>query len=338
MPPPDAGGGVAALPGRVAPIALRRARPRLGDTIFGTGVLLTGGLVLVVLGAMIVFLVLQSLPAMQHYGFFSFISSARWAPSEADPVSTSPNPYGILQFIYGTVLTSVIGMIIALPLAVGAALVITDIAPQRLRRSLSSVVDLLAAVPSVIFGLIGILVLVPLLTVVIPPIKDAFGDHAPFFFSGPFYGPSILAAGVVLSVMIAPYIISVSREVLLAVPKDLREAAFALGATRWETTWQVVVPSARRGIMGSIFLALARALGETMAVTMVVGNTPKIAASILAPGDSMASVVASQFTEAVGDLYLSSLIELGLVLFAITIVLNGAARLLILATAAKGAN
>src|SRR5579864_2649393 len=161
MPPPDAGGGVAALPGRVAPIALRRARPRLGDTIFGTGVLLTGGLVLVVLGAMIVFLVLQSLPAMQHYGFFSFISSARWAPSEADPVSTSPNPYGILQFIYGTVLTSVIGMIIALPLAVGAALVITDIAPQRLRRSLSSVVDLLAAVPSVVYGFWGIFALIP---------------------------------------------------------------------------------------------------------------------------------------------------------------------------------
>jgi phosphate transport system permease protein len=137
--------------------------------------------------------------------------------------------------------------------------------------------------------------------------------------------------------MVAPFIISVSREVLLAVPKDLREAALALGATRWETTWQVVVPHARRGIMGSIFLALARALGETMAVTMVIGNTPKISASLLAPGNSMASVIASQFTEAVGNVYLSSLIEVGLVLFGITIILNGAARLLILATGDKGA-
>ena len=139
-------------------------------------------------------------------------------------------------------------------------------------------IELLAAVPSVIFGLIGIFVLVPLLKIVVPPVKDLLGDHPPFFFSGPFYGVSILAAGVVLSVMVAPFIISVSREVLLAVPKDLREAALALGATRWETTWQVVVPYARRGIMGSVFLALARALGETMAVTMVVGNTPKIMA------------------------------------------------------------
>ena len=164
----------------------------------------------------------------------------------------------------------------------------------------------------------------------VPGVKDALGFLP--IFSGPFYGVSLLSAGVVLSVMVAPYIISVSREVLLAVPKDLREAALALGATRWETTWNVVVPHARRGIMGSIFLALARALGETMAVTMVVGNTPKIFGSLLAPGYSIAAVIANEFAEATTDLQISTLIELGLVLFGLTIVLNGVARLLILAT------
>src|ERR1700682_2860249 len=161
MPPPIAGGGVAALERRAPPIALRRHRRRVAGSIFGTGVALTGGIVIVVIAGMLVFLVLQSLPAIQHYGFFSFLTSARWAPSEADPTSTHPNPYGILQFIYGTLLTSFIGMMIAVPLGVGAALVITDIAPQRLRRPLSSLVDLLAAVPSVVYGFWGIFALIP---------------------------------------------------------------------------------------------------------------------------------------------------------------------------------
>jgi phosphate transport system permease protein len=239
--------------------------------------------------------------------------------------------------MYGTVMTSALGLLIAVPFGVGAAIFLAELAPPKLSDGTTFLIELLAAVPSVIFGLIGILVLVPLLQVVVPPVKDLFGDHPPFFFSGTFYGVSLLSAGVVLSVMIAPFIISVSREVLLAVPKDLREAALALGATRWETTWQVVVPYARRGIMGSIFLALARALGETMAVTMVIGNTPQIKASLLEPAHSMASVIASQFTEATGKLYPSSLIEVGLVLFGITIILNGAARLLILATGDKAA-
>ena len=151
-------------------------------------------------------------------------------------------------------------------------------------------------------------------------------------FSGPFYGVSLFSAGVVLAVMIVPFIISISREVILAVPNDQREAALALGATRWETTWDVVVPFASKGIVGSIFLALARALGETMAVTMVIGNDPKINASLFAPGYSIAAVIANEFTEATGDLYLSALIELGLVLFALTIVINGAARLLVMST------
>jgi phosphate transport system permease protein len=259
---------------------------------------------------------------------FGFLTSTSWNPVTGE--------FGALPFIYGTVVTSALGLLIAVPFGVGAAIFLAELAPPKLSDGMTFLIELLAAVPSVIFGLIGIFVMLPLLLTIIPPLKDLFGDHPPFFFSGPFYGPSILAAGVVLSVMIAPFIISVSREVLLAVPRDLREAALALGATRWETTWQVVVPYARRGIMGSIFLALARSLGETMAVTMVVGNNPKIVTSLLAPGYSIAAIIANEFAEAPGATYTSALIELGLVLFALTIVLNGAARLMILATGQKG--
>jgi len=271
----------------------------------------------------------HSAVAREKFGF-RFLTSTEWNPVTGD--------FGALPFIYGTVVTSALALLIAVPFGVGAAIFLAELAPPKLSDGMTFLIELLAAVPSVIIGLIGILLLVPLLLTVVPPIKDSFGNHPPFFFSGPFYGPSILAAGVVLAVMIAPFIISVSREVLLAVPKDLREAALALGATRWETTWDVVVPYARRGIMGSIFLALARALGETMAVTMVIGNSPRIVASLLASGNSMASVIASEFSEAIGDVYPSALIELALVLFALTIVLNGAARLLILATGEKGAS
>jgi phosphate transport system permease protein len=260
---------------------------------------------------------------------FKFLVTTAWNPVTQD--------FGALPFIYGTVVTAAIGLLLAVPFGVGAAIFLAELAPPRLSDGMTFLIELLAAVPSVIFGLIGIFVLVPGLLKVIPPLKDVLGDHAPFFFSGPFYGVSILAAGVVLAVMVAPYIISVSREVLLAVPKDLREAALALGATRWETTWDVVVPYARRGIMGSVFLALARALGETMAVTMVVGNNPKIVASLLAPGYTIAAIIANEFGEASGAMYTSALIELGLVLFALTIVLNGLARMLILATGDKGA-
>ena len=217
--------------------------------------------------------------AREKFGFH-FLITSEWNPVAGQ--------FGALPFIYGTVVTSLLALLLAVPFGVGAAIFLAELAPPKLSDGMTFLIELLAAVPSVIIGLIGILVLVPLLSIVVPPVKDLFGDHPPFFFSGPFYGVSILAAGVVLAVMVAPFIISVSREVLLAVPKDLREAALALGATRWETTWQVVVPYARRGIMGSIFLALARALGETMAVTMVVGNSPKISASLLAPGYSIA--------------------------------------------------
>ena len=257
---------------------------------------------------------------------FSFLFTNIW-----DPIA---GQFGALPFIFGTVVTSALGLLIAVPLGVGAATFLAELAPPKISDALTFCIELLAAVPSVIFGLIGIFVLVPALQVIVPPLKAVFGFLP--IFSGAFYGVSIFSAGVVLSVMIVPFIISISREILLAVPRDLREAALALGATKWESTWQVVLPFARTGIIGSVFLALARALGETMAVTMVVGNTPKIQASILAPGYSIAAVIANEFTEATGDLYLNSLIELGLVLFALTIVINGLARILILATTAKG--
>ncbi len=258
---------------------------------------------------------------------FKFLTTSTW-----DPVTDN---FGALPFIFGTVVTSAVGLLLAVPFGVGAAIFLAELAPPKLSDGMTFLIELLAAVPSVIFGLIGVFVLVPGLVKIVPYLKDALGDNVPLF-SGPFYGVSLLSAGVVLAVMVAPYIISVSREVLLAVPKDLREAALALGATRWETTWDVVVPYAKRGIFGSIFLALARALGETMAVTMVVGNSTKIAHSLLAPGYSIAAVIANEFAEAPGAMYSSALIELGLVLFGLTIVLNGAARMLILATGQKG--
>jgi phosphate transport system permease protein len=243
--------------------------------------------------------------------------------------------FGALPFIYGTVVTSVVALLIAVPLGIGAAIFLAELAPQKISGTLQFFIDLLAAVPSVIYGLLGVFIVIPLMREYIQPaLKTTFGFLP--FFQGPAYGVGFLTAGIVLAIMVIPYIISVSREILLSVPRDQREAALAVGATRWESTWRVVVPFARTGIVGSIFLALARAVGETMAVTMVIGNAPTISASLFSPGDSIASVIANQFTEATGDLYLQSLIELGLVLFLLTFILNGLARLLILVTTQRG--
>ena len=248
-----------------------------------------------------------------------------------DPVA---GQFGALPFIYGTVVSSAVALSIAIPLGVGAAIFLAELAPARLSAVLTFLIELLAAVPSVIFGLLGIFILVPVLRAAEPILRGVLG-WAPLF-QGPFYGVSLLSGGVVLAIMIVPFIISISREVILTVPGDQREAALALGATRWETTWKVVVPNARKGITGSVFLALARSLGETMAVTMVIGNDPKINASLFAPGYSIAAVIANEFTEATGDLYPSALIELGLVLFGLTIIINGMARLLVESTMSKG--
>src|SRR6202008_3190916 len=263
----------------------------------------------------------------RHKFGFHFLVTSVW-----DPIS---DEFGALPFIFGTLVTSAVALIIAVPLGIGAAIFLAELAPARLSDALEFFIDLLAAVPSVIYGLLGVFIVVPLMRdYVQPALKNTLGFLP--LFSGPAYGIGFLTAGIVLAIMVIPYIISVSREVLMSVPRDQREAALALGSTRWESTWKVVVPFAKTGIMGSIFLALARALGETMAVTMVIGNTPKIAASLFAPGYSIAAVIANEFTEATGDLYLQSLIALGLVLFLLTFVLNGLARVLIVVTPQKG--
>jgi phosphate transport system permease protein len=264
--------------------------------------------------------------ARHKFGFAFFVTSV-WDPIAGD--------FGALPFIYGTLVTAFVSLAIAVPLGIGAAIFLAELAPQKISDTLQFFIDLLAAVPSVIYGLLGIFIVVPLMREYVQPFLKATLGFLPLF-TGPAYGIGFFTAGIVLAIMVIPYIVSVSREVLLSVPRDQREAALALGSTRWESTWKVVVPFARTGIMGSIFLALARALGETMAVTMVIGNTPTISASLFSPGYSIAAVIANEFSEATGDLYLQSLIELGLVLFILTFILNGLARLLIILTAQRG--
>jgi phosphate transport system permease protein len=269
---------------------------------------------------------IHSGPSRAKFGFH-FLTSTTW-----DPVA---DQFGALPFIYGTVLTSFIALIISVPLGVGAAIFLSELAPPQLANACTFLVELLAAVPSVIFGLLAIFTLVPIMRQYIEPFLKHTLGFLPLF-EGPAYGVGYLTASLVLAVMTFPFIISISREALLAVPREQREAALALGATKWESTWQVVVPYARLGIIGSIFLALARALGETMAVTMVIGNDTGIHTSLLSPGYTIAALIANNFTEATGDIFLSSLVELGLVLFALTMVLNAAAQLLIIATTGKG--
>ena len=304
-----------------APTAIGR-RVRLGDP---AAYALTGtaaAAILILTALLFYYLWTGSALTRQRFGW-GFIFTQTW-----DPVAEE---FGALPFAFGTLVTSIAAVLISAPIGLGAAIFLSELAPPRLSDPLTFLIELLAAVPSVIYGLLGIFLLVPFLqSTVVPVLKSVFGALP--IFSGPFYGVSLFSASIVLAIMIIPFIVSVSREVLLAVPNDQREAALALGSTRWESTWKIVVPFARRGILGSVFLALARALGETMAVTMVIGNTPKIQASLLAPGYSIAAVIANEFTEATSDFYQHALIELGLVLFALTILINGLARLLVYST------
>ena len=299
-----------------------------GDAVAHTAVF-TFGLLVVLVAALILFeLWIRSAPARAQFGW-SFLLSSEW-----DPVA---GRYGALPFVYGTVVTSAIALIVGIPLALGTAIFLAELAPPRVSNALTFLVETLAAIPSVIYGFIAIFLLVPAVRSLIgPSLETAFG-FVPLF-RGPSFGVSLLTAGLVLAIMVIPFIASVSREFLLGVPPEQREAALALGATKWEATWQVVVPYARFGIVGSVFLALARALGETMAVTMVIGNDPRIHASLLAPGYSVAAVIANEFSEATGNLHLSALIELGLALFIVTAAVNAIARLFILVTARQGSN
>ncbi|MBZ5538886.1 MAG: phosphate ABC transporter permease subunit PstC [Acidobacteriia bacterium] len=303
------------------------SRLREGDEIARLVTLLFAAAVVLITVAIVYQLWVDSALSRHKFGWNFFITDV-W-----DPVF---DQFGALPFIYGTVVTSAVALFFAIPLGIGAAIFLAELAPAKISDTLTFFIDLLAAVPSVIYGLLGVFILVPIMREVIQPFLKATLGFLPIF-SGPGYGVGFLTAGMVLAIMVIPFIISVSREVLMSVPRDQREAALALGSTRWESTWKVVVPFARTGIFGSIFLALARALGETMAVTMVIGNTPKVAASLFAPGYSIAAVIANEFTEATGDLYLHALIELGLVLFLLTFILNGLARLLILLTERRGA-
>jgi phosphate transport system permease protein len=302
------------------------ARLRHGDEIAHVITLVFAALILLVTSMLVYELWVNSQLSRLKFGW-SFLWTSVW-----DPVFDN---FGSLPFIYGTLVTAVVSLAIAVPLGLAAAIFLADLAPRKFSDPISFLIDLLAAVPSVIYGLLGVFVVVPLMrTVIGPALKSTLGFLP--LFKGPNYGVGFMTAGIVLAIMVVPFIISVSREVLLTVPREQREAALALGATRWEATWQVVVPWARTGILGSVFLALARALGETMAVTMVIGNDPKISASLLAPGYTIAAVIANEFTEATGNLYLSALIELGLVLFLMTFILNGLARILIVATERGG--
>src|SRR6202165_5483585 len=330
MPPPaGVGGGIGASTVRVTPILLKRGRPRIADRVFGPSVSIMGSMVLVVIAAMILFLVLQGLLAMQHYGFFSFITASRWTPSTASPAVSHPNPYGILQFIYGTMLTSIIGMIIAVPLAVGAALVITEVAPLRIKGPLSALVDLLAAVPSVVYRFWGIFALIPAIRPVVDFLTSTLGT-VPVIgvaFAGPFFGVSYFSAGLVLAIIVLPIIAAVCREVFRSTPRNEKEAALALGATRWEMIRIAVLPRARSGIVGASLLGLGRALGETIAVTMVIGNAVlHIDRSIFSPGATMSSVMANEFTEATEPFHLASLFVVGFWLLIIALVVNVIAR------------
>ncbi len=318
---------VAAQPQSEKPEISRMVRRlRGGDEIARLITLLFALSVLAITVLLVWILWTGSEPSRAKSGF-GFLSSKLWNPVTDE--------YGAYPYIYGTIVTSVLALIISVPTGVGAAIYLSEMASGKWSDGLTFLVELLAAVPSVIFGMLALFTLVPLMrTAIGPGLKSVFGSLP--LFSGPVYGVGYLTASLVLSVMIFPYIISVSREALLSVPREQREAALALGATKWESTWQIVVPFARLGILGSIFLAFARALGETMAVTLVIGNDPAVHASLFAPGYTIAAAIANQYTEATGKIYPAALIELALVLFVLTFILNGLARLLILVTTQKG--
>jgi phosphate transport system permease protein len=312
----------AGAPRRVRKLARRLQR---GDQIAHLITFLFAATIFIITALLFYELYTGALLTRQKFGW-NFLSGTTW-----DPVALE---FGALPFIYGTLVTSALALIIGVPLGVGAAIFLAELAPIRISNGLAFIIELLAAVPSVIYGLLAIFTLVPFLRDYVAPVVQSTLGFLPFF-QGQSYGVSLLAGGSILAIMVLPFIISISREVLLAVPREQREASLALGATQWETTWNVVVPYAKAGIIGSIFLALARALGETMAVTMVIGNDPKINLSLFAPGYSIAAAIANEFTEATGDMHISALIELGFVLFCITIAVNAVARLLILTTTRK---
>jgi phosphate transport system permease protein len=298
---------------------LRTGSSQIADTIFGNLMLLCALVVLLIVGLIIYELTTKSTLSWHAFGL-SFFARSEW-----DPVNEQ---FGALPFIYGTVVSSFLALLLAVPLGVGVAVFITEMAPGWIRTPLSFTTELLAAIPSVIYGLWAIFVLVPILRDYIQPfLARTLGWTG--LFEGPPYGVGMLAAGMILAIMVVPIISSITREVMTAVPQQQREAVLALGATRWEMIRTGVLRNARAGIFGGVILGLGRALGETMAVTMVIGNRPEISKSLFAPGYTMASVIANEFSEATGDTYLSALVEVGLALFLVTIIVNILAQLLV---------
>lgn len=278
------------------------------------------GLAVLAVLVLIVYELISGSQLSWHAFGFKFFAGSSW-----DPVSEK---FGALPFMYGTIVSSLVALIIAVPLSVGVAVFTTEMCPKAFRGPLSFFVELLAAIPSVIYGLWAMFVLVPLLSAYVEPfLAKTLGWTG--LFAGPQYGIGMLAAGIILAIMVIPIISSITREVLAVVPQHQREAALALGATRWEMIRIGVLRNARAGIVGGIILGLGRALGETMAVFMVIGNRPEISKSLFAPGYTMASVLANEFSEATGDTYLSALVEIGLALFLVTIVVNALAQLLV---------
>jgi phosphate transport system permease protein len=311
--PPEA----SPLPSAPPPPPLERTS--YGDRVFRTLLTLGAVSVPVLLGFLVYQLWTGSGLAMSKFGL-GFLTSSTW-----DPVAEQ---FGAYPLIFGTLVSSFIALLIAVPLSLGVAIFLTEFAPKAIRQPIAFLIGLLAAIPSVVYGLWGIFVLIPLLrTTLFPFLRETLGFLP--FFQGPIYGPSMLAAGIILAIMVMPYVMSVSREVLLAVPDTQREAALALGATRWEAVITTILPYARSGIIGAIILGLGRALGETMAVTMLIGNRHEIASSLFAPGYTMAAAIANEFSEAVGDLHLSALAYVAFLLFVVTVVVNAGARLLI---------
>jgi phosphate transport system permease protein len=304
-----------------------------GDHVFYWGTLLFAGSVLLLCILIAALLWSNSLPAIQRFGI-RFLTTSTW-----DPVQET---FGALPFIYGTLVSSFVALLIAVPISLGTAIFLSELAPPWMRNPISFLIELLAAVPSIVYGLWGIFVLVPLLRPAQEWLGEHFGTiggHKMPFFQGAHYGIGLMAAGLILAIMILPFITAVAREVLKAVPSSQCEAAFGLGATHWEAIRGVILRTARSGLMGAIILGLARALGETMAVTMVIGNSPTISASLFAQGYTLASVLANEFAEATSKLHVATLTEMGLILFGTTIIVNAIARLMIwsmVRNAAKG--
>jgi phosphate transport system permease protein len=305
-------------------ISVRRWRQRLspsgntGDAIFRVVIFAMSFVMVLIVGAMILALASHSMLSIRQFGF-GFLTGREWNPIKGQ--------FGALAFIFGTVVSSLVALIISVPLSLGIAIFLVEQAPRFLARPITFLVELLAAIPSVVYGLWGIFVLAPFLRVHVEPALGRWFGWVPLF-QGPITGIGLLTGGVILAIMVTPIISAVVRDVLSAVPNTQREAALALGATKWETTLVVLVNGAP-GIAGAVILGLGRAIGETMAVTMVIGNRPEISASLFQPSYTLASVIANEFTEATADIYLSSLVELGLILFLVTLVVNAIARILV---------